>query len=200
MPGTQSGCRRAGQLSRIDSTPIQTPLEKGLKGMIANMDGGVQSRAAGLSARRPSALRVAPQRNSFDDALAATQRWLLDNQHPEGYWVGELEGDTILESEYILLMAYLGRAGEPVCVKVARYLHEHERPGGGWAIYPGGPADMSASVKAYFALKLVGVPTDDPSMVRARELILEAGGAQACNSFTRFYLALLGPDPLRRVP
>ena len=69
---------------------------------------------------------------------------------------------------------------------------EHQLPEGGWAIYPGGPAEISASVKAYFALKLVGVPPDDPAMVRAREAILALGGVQACNSFTRFYLALLG--------
>jgi squalene-hopene/tetraprenyl-beta-curcumene cyclase len=160
--------------------------------MIANMDGGAQSRPAVTTARRPSSFRASPKLKPFDSAVGATQRWLLDSQHSDGYWVGELEGDTILESEYILLKAYLGREREPVCVKVARYLYEHERPGGGWAIYPGGPADLSASVKAYFALKLVGVSTDDPVMVRAREFIVEAGGAQACNSFTRFYLALLG--------
>jgi squalene-hopene/tetraprenyl-beta-curcumene cyclase len=160
--------------------------------MIANMDGGVQSRSATTTARQPSSLRASAQLNSFQSALTASQRWLLENQHPDGYWVGELEGDTILESEYILLKAYLGREREPVCAQVAHYLYEHECPGGGWAIYPGGPADLSGSVKAYFALKLVGVPVDDPVLVRARKRILEAGGAQACNSFTRFYLALLG--------
>src|SRR6185312_16036009 len=124
--------------------------------------------------------------------LNATQRWLLDEQRDDGHWVGELEGDSILESEYILLMAYLGRESDEVCAKMCRFLHDHQRPEGGWAIYPGGPFDLSASVKAYFALKLAGMPADHPTMTRARELILEAGGAQGCNSFTRFYLALLG--------
>src|SRR4051812_41432560 len=160
--------------------------------MIANTDGGVPLRSAG-ALTRPSFLGRSPlAADPCAEAIGATQRWLLDRQHAEGYWVGELEGDTILESEYILLMGYLGREREAACVKAARYIYEQERAGGGWAIYPGGPADLSASVKAYFALKLVGVPTDDPVMVRARELILEAGGARAYNSFTRFYLALLG--------
>src|SRR5262249_26200834 len=151
-----------------------------------------RTRASGPSPRVFSSFRPPLSSESCEEALGATQRWLLENQHPDGYWVGELEGDSILESEYILLMAYLGREDEPLCAKLARYLYENERPGGGWAIYPGGPADLSASVKAYFALKLVGVPTDDPVMARARAAILEAGGAQACNCFTRYYLALLG--------
>jgi squalene-hopene/tetraprenyl-beta-curcumene cyclase len=126
------------------------------------------------------------------ETVDATSRWLLEQQHPDGFWVGELEGDTILESEYVLLMAFIGRAGEPVCERACRYMLDHQLPEGGWAIYPGGPPELSASVKAYFALKIVGMPADDPAMERARAWILEAGGAQGCNSFTRFYLALLG--------
>ncbi|MDX2036522.1 MAG: squalene--hopene cyclase [Isosphaeraceae bacterium] len=128
----------------------------------------------------------------METALSAVSEWLIDRQSPDGFWVGELEGDTILESEYVLMMAFLGRHEEELCVKLCRYILEQERPGGGWSIYPGGPMELSATVKAYFALKLVGVPTSHPAMVRAREAILEAGGADRCNSFTRFYLALLG--------
>jgi squalene-hopene/tetraprenyl-beta-curcumene cyclase len=160
--------------------------------MIANMDGGVQSWPSASPARRSSPAPTPLSSRSLTDALGATQRWLLEKQSGEGFWVGELEGDSILESEYVLLMAYLGREGEEVAVKVARYLHEQARPEGGWSIYPGGPPDLSASVKAYFALKLAGVSTDDPVMAGARTLILELGGAHHCNSFTRFYLALLG--------
>src|SRR3954463_6711180 len=149
--------------------------------MIANLDGGVISRAPGHHARPSSQARTPPYPDVLERALGATRRWLLDQQHADGYWVGELEGDTILESGYILLMAYLGREGEPACVKLARYLYEHTRPEGGWSIYPGGPADLSASVKAYLALKLVGVPPSDPILARARQIILEAGGAQECN-------------------
>ena len=130
----------------------------------------------------------------------ATRQWLLDRQHADGYWVGELEGDTILESEYVLLMAFLGREEEAICVKACRYLRDLQLPTGGWAIYPGGPAEISASVKAYFVLKLVGVSPDEPDMVRAREAVLAMGGEQACNSFTRFYLALLGQVGYEETP
>jgi squalene-hopene/tetraprenyl-beta-curcumene cyclase len=125
-------------------------------------------------------------------ALERTTDWLLARQTDEGYWVGELEGDTILESEYILLLAFLGRESDPVCQRMARYTQDQQLAQGGWAIYPGGPTDVSASVKAYFALKLVGISPDEPFMARARRAILQAGGAGQCNSFTRFYLALLG--------
>ena len=72
------------------------------------------------------------------------------------------------------------------------FLQSTQLADGGWAIYPGGPAEISASVKAYFALKIVGMKAEEPVLERARAAILAMGGAQACNSFTRFYLALLG--------
>ncbi len=168
--------------------------------MIANTDGGVATRTLGIFTRRQSAPTALLTTESLNQAMSATSRWLLDQQAPEGYWVGELEGDTILESEYVFLMAFLGREGEPLCTKLCRYIRDLQLPDGGWSIYPGGPGELSASVKAYFALKLVGVPADDPDMVRAREWVLAAGGAQGCNSFTRFYLALLGQIPYDECP
>jgi squalene-hopene/tetraprenyl-beta-curcumene cyclase len=160
--------------------------------MIANRDEGVshQSRTRPISLR-PSRW-TSPQREAIESVVERTRDWLLRRQEEDGYWVAELEGDTILESEYILLMTFLGRESEEVCLRCARYIQGHQLPGGGWAIYPGGPTDVSASVKAYFALKLTGRSPDEPELVRARRAILEAGGAHACNSFTRFYLALLG--------
>jgi squalene-hopene/tetraprenyl-beta-curcumene cyclase len=114
--------------------------------------------------------------------------------------VGELEGDGILESEYILLMAYLGREAEPLGARLGKSLYEQSLEDGGWAIYPGGPFDLSASVKAYFALKLIGLSTSDPVMMAAAARIRESGGAQRCNSFTRFYLALLAQIPYGECP
>jgi squalene-hopene/tetraprenyl-beta-curcumene cyclase len=116
-------------------------------------------------------------------------------QAPDGHWVGELQGDTILETEYILLMAFLGREHEPRVRKAARYVLELQLPEGGWNNYPGGPPELSVSVKAYFALKLAGHDPEAPYMRRARELIRSLGGAAGCNSFTKFYLALLGQFP-----
>ncbi len=168
--------------------------------MTANKDAGVPRRKTGPSALSWAAGPRSPGSSSPDRAMAATRDWIIEAQHPEGFWHGELEGDTILESEYVLLMTYLGRLDDPACVKMGRTILEEQDPDGGWSIYPGGPPNISATVKAYFVLKLLGTPTDDPAMVRAREVILEAGGARACNSFTRFYLALLGQIPYDEVP
>jgi squalene-hopene/tetraprenyl-beta-curcumene cyclase len=133
------------------------------------------------------------------------RRCLLARQQPDGHWVGELQGDTILESEYVLLMAFLGRdrrAGDesPRVTKAAQYILDQQLPDGGWNNYPDGPAELSVSVKAYFALKLAGHDADATYMRRARALILALGGAAGCNSFTKFYLALLGQFPYANCP
>jgi len=125
-------------------------------------------------------------------ALAAARQYLLSIQREDGHWCGELEGDTILESEYLLTLFFLGRSDEPRFQKAAEYLRRKQLPEGGWAIYPGGAADVSASVKAYFALKLAGDDPDSLPMVRARQVIRARGGIDACNSFTRIYLAVFG--------
>jgi squalene-hopene/tetraprenyl-beta-curcumene cyclase len=126
------------------------------------------------------------------NAVEAARRYLASIQAPDGHWCGELEGDTILESEYVLTLYFLGRGGEPRCRKAAEFLRRKQLPGGGWAIYEGGPAEVSSSVKAYFVLKLMGDDPNAPHMVRARTTILELGGIEACNSFTRIYLAIFG--------
>lgn len=133
---------------------------------------------------------VAPSR--LESAVERTRDFLLARQHAEGYWLGELEGDTILESEYLLLLTYLGRETSETARLAANYIREKQLPEGGWALYPGGPLEISASVKAYFTLKLTGDSPEAEHMIRAREAILQAGGAERVNSFTRYYLALLG--------
>lgn len=125
-------------------------------------------------------------------AIARTRQWLLDRQAVDGSWCAELEGDTILESETILLLAYLGEEDSDLARRAAAYLVDKQLPEGGWAMYPGGDAEISGSVKAYFALKLTGHDSSAEYMQRARRAILAHGGADAVNSFTRFYLALLG--------
>jgi squalene-hopene/tetraprenyl-beta-curcumene cyclase len=128
-------------------------------------------------------------------AIEHARQRLLQLQQADGHWVGELQGDTILESEWILLMAFLGRHRDSRVAKAARYILRQQQPEGGWSIYPGGPAEVSSSVKAYFALKLAGHSPDEPALQRARAVIRALGGAAACNSFTKFYLALLGQFP-----
>ncbi len=114
--------------------------------------------------------------------------------------MGELEGDTILESETILLLAFLGEERSDLARRCARYLLEKQLPDGGWAMYPGGGVEISGSVKAYFALKLTGHDVASEPMHRARRAILAHGGADAVNSYTRFFLAMLGQIPYRQCP
>src|SRR5215470_12434838 len=137
-------------------------------------------------------VRRSDSRTTVDNAVEAAKRYLIGTQAPDGHWVGELEGDTILESEYVLTMHFLGRTGEERVRKTAEHLRRKQLPSGGWAIYEGGPAEVSSSVKAYFVLKLMGDDPAAPHMERARKTILSLGGIEACNSFTRIYLAIFG--------
>ena len=136
-------------------------------------------------------------RNAF---RLATER-LIALQDPEGYWCGELEGDSILESEYILLKFILEKEQDPRLPKIAIHLRSQQRRSdGAWIQYPGAKPDLSATVKAYFALKLMGDDLRDEHMAKARELILSLGGAERCNTYTRFYLAALGQIPYGSLP
>jgi squalene-hopene/tetraprenyl-beta-curcumene cyclase len=134
----------------------------------------------------------APDATTVDAAIASARDHLLSLQKGDGEWCAYLEGDTILESEYSLTMWFLGRGEEIRVKKAAESIRRHQLEGGGWAIFPDGPIEVSASVKAYFVLKLAG---DDPAsepMVRARDAILRAGGIQACNSYTKVFLSIFG--------
>ena len=134
-------------------------------------------------------------------AIVGAQNYLLDRQEPEGYWVAELEGDTILESEYILLLQFLDKRDPEKFRKLANYIRSKQDPKEGhWAIYPGGPPDVSASVKAYFACKLAGHKETEPFMKRARKAILNQGGVTQCNTFTKLYLSMFGQYDWRGVP
>ncbi|MFO0876926.1 MAG: squalene--hopene cyclase [Gemmataceae bacterium] len=134
-------------------------------------------------------------RPSVHQAVREARDKLLSLQRDDGHWCAELQGDTILESEYILLLAFLGEEGSEVARKAAAYILRQQQADGTWSNYPGGPIEVSVSVKAYFALKLTGHDPEAPYMQVARKRILEAGGAERCNSFTKFYLALLGQIP-----
>jgi len=141
-----------------------------------------------------------PHASDVRAALERTVTWMFDHQAPEGYWCGELEGDTILESEYILLLAYLGKGQSEIAKKCAEYIRLQQMPEGGWAMFPGGPLEISGSVKAYWALKITGHDPQADYMIRAREAIRAAGGAEKVNSFTRYYLALLGIIAYKQCP
>ncbi|KQO09076.1 squalene--hopene cyclase [Sphingomonas sp. Leaf242] len=135
---------------------------------------------------------------AVDRATAA----LAAQQRDDGHWVFELEADATIPAEYVLLRHYLG---EPVAAdleaKIGRYLRRIQSEAhGGWGLFHEGAFDVSASVKAYYALKMIGDATDAPHMARARTAILAAGGAAASNVFTRIQLALFAAGPWATVP
>jgi squalene-hopene/tetraprenyl-beta-curcumene cyclase len=126
--------------------------------------------------------------------------YLFTQQHEDGYWCGELEADTTLESDYIAIHTLLG-TGDPGRMRRAiPEIIRHQNADGGWPIYTGGPSNISASVKAYFALKLMGYKPDHPVLEQARARILEMGGATECNTFTKIYLCFLGQYDWEAVP
>jgi squalene-hopene/tetraprenyl-beta-curcumene cyclase len=130
--------------------------------------------------------------SELDRSISRATSSLLEKQADGGWWVGELQGDSILESEYLLLKWILGQEQDPDLPKIANFLRNLQNADAGWSLYPGGPPDCSGTVKAYFALKLMGDDPNAPHMRRARELIHRLGGAEKCNTFTRFYFACLG--------
>lgn len=136
----------------------------------------------------------------LQEAIEKGVSHLLSLQAREGYWLGELEADTTLESDYIFYLHVLGKADPERIAKLANYVRRRQCPDGGWSIYLGGPSELNATVKAYFALKLAGDSPDAPHMVTARETIHRLGGLEFTNSYTRFYLALVGAVGWEMVP
>jgi squalene-hopene/tetraprenyl-beta-curcumene cyclase len=130
----------------------------------------------------------------------ATQA-LLAAQHADGHFLFELESDATIAAEYILLRHYLGETVDAALeAKVAAYLRRTQGGHGGWPLFYDGAFDMSATVKAYFALKMIGEEPQAEHMRRAREAIRMRGGAERSNVFTRSLLALYGIVPWRAVP
>ncbi|MDH5562079.1 MAG: squalene--hopene cyclase [Nitrospirota bacterium] len=139
--------------------------------------------------------------DALESALHKGEQWLLSKQDLEqGFWVEELEADTTLTSEYVMLRRFLGLVDSERERKAARYLLHTQLADGGWPIFSGGPADISATVKAYFALKLAGVSSDEPCMQRAKDLVLKQGGVVQANVFTKITLALFGQYDWRGIP
>ena len=137
----------------------------------------------------------------LDDAIRAASTALLRQQRQDGHWVFELEADVTIPSEYVLLVHYLGETPDlELERKIGAYLRRTRGADGGWPLFYGGALDLSATVKAYFALKMIGDSPDEPHMVQARDAILARGGADKANVFTRILLALYGEHPWASVP
>jgi len=135
-----------------------------------------------------------------DSAISRSKEYLLSQQHAEGYWCGELEADSMLEADYIFLHTLL-ESGDPerlkrACTEMMRYQNED----GSWSLYPGGPGNISLSVKCYFSAKLMGIGGDDPRLAKCRKWVLAHGGVVECNTFTKMYLCALGQYDYDAVP
>ena len=141
---------------------------------------------------------------SLDDVergVAQATRALTALAHDDGHICFELEADATIPSEYVLFHHFRGtQVRDGLEAKIGNYLRRTQGPHGGWALVHEGPFDMSCTVKAYFALKMIGDDIEAPHMRRAREAILARGGAANANVFTRFMLALYGEVPWRAVP
>jgi squalene-hopene/tetraprenyl-beta-curcumene cyclase len=149
-----------------------------------------------IKSEYPDDLRLAELERAIRHAANA----LLDLQHPDGYWCFELEADCTIPAEYILMMHYMDELDSQRESKIASYLRARQGEDGGWPLYYGGNAEISCSVKAYYALKLAGDNPDLPHMVKARQTILRLGGASRANVFTRIALAIFEQVPWRAVP
>ncbi len=138
--------------------------------------------------------------NRVSAAIEAGKKYLFSTQHEDGYWCGELEGDTTLESEYVLMHKLLGTGDARTIEKACVYMLEKQNADGGWPIFEGGPSDVSPSVLCYLALKLCGYTAGHPAMERARKAILDLGGVTAVNTYTKIYLCFFGQYDWDAVP
>ena len=137
----------------------------------------------------------------LEDVIQNASSALLDQQRDDGHWVFELEADATIPSEYILLVHYLAETPNlELERKIGNYLRRIQGEHGGWPLFHNGKFDVSATVKAYFALKMIGDDINAPHMKRAREAILTHGGAEHANVFTRILLALYGELSWKSVP
>ena len=137
----------------------------------------------------------------LETSIEAATSALLKCQKPDGHWVFECEADSTTPAEYVLLRHYLAEPVDTVReAKIGNYLRRIQGAHGGWPLFHDGDFDMSASVKAYFGLKMIGDSPDAPHMVRARDAIRARGGASRANVFTRILLALFGFIPWRALP
>jgi squalene-hopene/tetraprenyl-beta-curcumene cyclase len=145
-----------------------------------------------------------PQHEVVEEELRASIRLAQENllalQAPEGYWIGELSVDSTLCSDYMLFMHWRRKVDPVLQEKLVRHIRSMQLPDGGWNNYHGGPSEINASVKAYFALKLAGHSPQAPWMAEARANILRLGGIPHMNTYGKFYLALLGQFPWEYLP
>src|SRR5262245_2973923 len=143
---------------------------------------------------------AAPVQAGVEASIERAKAALLASQAPDGHWVGELEANSTITSEYLLFCHLTDRVDREREQKIVDYLRRDQLPDGGFSIYYHGPGNLSATIKAYFAMKVAGVPVDDPAMVAARGRILASGGPPNADVFTKILLALFGEYDWSGIP
>ena len=138
--------------------------------------------------------------DELDRVVKRAHAALAGRQNDDGHWVFELEADATIPAEFVLLEHFLDRIDQPLDEKIGVYLRRIQGDHGGWPLYHDGDFNISATVKAYYALKCIGDDINAPHMKRAREAVLAHGGAERSNVFTRFQLALFGEIPWHGTP
>ena len=144
--------------------------------------------------------RSASLMKKLKTAISRSQAYLLSQQNEKGYWIAELEANTTITSEYILFYRFLDKVNISKEKKAVELLKRTQQPDGGWNIYYSGPSNLSTSVEAYFALKIAGVSTSDPLMIKAKTFVVNNGGIENCRVFTRQFLALFGLYEWEKLP
>lgn len=144
--------------------------------------------------------RIDAALEAVEAAVARARDYIFSIQHPEGYWCGELEADSMLEADYIFVHRFLGTGDEGKLQRALTEMLRFQNDDGSWSIYPGGPGNISLTVKCYFGCKLMGMTADEPILVKAREWVLAHGGVVECNTFTKIYLCALGQYEYDAVP
>ncbi|MDD5262756.1 MAG: squalene--hopene cyclase, partial [Methylacidiphilales bacterium] len=138
--------------------------------------------------------------SKVDQAVRKSQQFLLNQQKPEGYWIGELIVDTTLVSDYMLYMYWKGEVDFEMQSRCVKHILDRQLPDGGWNIYPGGPSEINATVKCYLSLKLAGFSPDESVMQKAHAVILRLGGIPKMNTYGKLYLGLVGLFPWKYLP
>jgi squalene-hopene/tetraprenyl-beta-curcumene cyclase len=162
-------------------------------------------RRSAITAQSPAAPKGTPAISGewvrrISEAIDRSRRFFFTTQAPEGFWVGELQSNVTITAEYIMFQHFLGRPEPTRLRKAVRHILRTQLPEGGWSIYYGGPSELSATVEAYFALKLAGLSPDEPCMRKAREVILAKGGVEKSRVFTKINLALFGQYSWEGIP
>jgi squalene-hopene/tetraprenyl-beta-curcumene cyclase len=136
----------------------------------------------------------------LERAIASSQTYLLSQQDPKGYWWAELESNVSITSEAVLVHKIWGSDRTRPLAKVETYLRRQQREHGGWELYYDDGGELSVTIEAYMALRLLGVPATDPALTSARSFVLERGGISNSRIFTKLHLALIGCFEWKGIP